>query len=180
MAALLFFSLTACARADDTQPVLTGTVTKVIDADTIDVKLTSGPIRVRFHGIDAPERGQPWEDEATAALKERILGKEVEIEPFEQDRYDRLIGIVYLGDVNINAELVQLGHAWAYRQYMRKDDKTLCADETLARIQKKGLWSLSKSERIAPWEWRRRKNLKSFTEYSSETTAACAAAIGVQ
>jgi len=36
--------------------VLAGRVTKVIDGDTIDVQLTSGLIRVRFHGIDAARK----------------------------------------------------------------------------------------------------------------------------
>lgn len=163
---------------DDTRTVLTGVVTKVIDADTVDVKLASGPIRIRLHGIDSPERGQPWEDESTAALKERILGKQVDVEPFQQDRYDRLIGIIFLGDIDINAELVQHGHAWAYRRYMRKSDAALCADEAQARLAKRGLWSLPKNDRIAPWEWRRRKTLEAFTDYSNETTQHCVASIG--
>lgn len=32
-------------------PVLVGTVTKIVDGDTIDVQLSSGPIRVRLHGV---------------------------------------------------------------------------------------------------------------------------------
>lgn len=64
--------------------VLVGTVTKVIDGDTIDVELASGPIRVRFHAIDTPERGQPWEDESTAWLTSLLLGREVEVEPLSR------------------------------------------------------------------------------------------------
>lgn len=169
------------ARAqDEPRPVLTGVVTKVIDGDTIDVALSSGPIRVRLHGIDTPERGQPWGDEATAWLRKTVLGNEVDIEPFQQDRYERLIGIVYLGSRNLNAELVQLGHAWAYRRYLRKADAALCADEAEARLARRGLWSLPKGERIAPWEWRRRKSLDHFTDYSGETTAHCVASIGAK
>jgi endonuclease YncB( thermonuclease family) len=37
-----------------------GKVTRVVDGDTIEVKLASGDITVRLHGIDTPERGQPW------------------------------------------------------------------------------------------------------------------------
>jgi endonuclease YncB( thermonuclease family) len=156
---LLLLGTAAACSGEAPPPVLTGKVIKVIDADTIDVQLTSGPIRIRFHGID-------------------VMGKEVDVEPFEQDQYERMAGIVHLGDVNINAELVQEGHAWAYRQYMRKADRTLCVDETLARISKKGLWSQSTKDRVAPWEWRRRKNLNSFTDYSSESTKNCVASIG--
>jgi micrococcal nuclease len=180
LASLFLFGLACTHGADAPLPVLSGKVIKVIDADTIDVQLTSGPIRIRFHGIDAPERNQPWGKEATAALKKRVMGKEVDVEPFEQDRYERMVGIVYLGDVNINAELVQEGHAWAYRQYMRKADRKLCVDETLARISKKGLWSQSTKDRVAPWEWRKRKTLKHFTDYSSETTQLCVASIGAK
>jgi micrococcal nuclease len=99
------------------------------------VQLDSGAIRVRFHGIDAPEKGQPHGKEATAALSSWLLAKEVQLEPFEQDRYERLIAIVYMGDRNVNAEMVRSGHAWAFRRYMRKQDASLCADESKARKQ---------------------------------------------
>ena len=42
------------------QPVLVGTVLSVTDGDTIKVQLSSGPMSVRFHSIDAPEKDQPW------------------------------------------------------------------------------------------------------------------------
>src|SRR5262245_61791988 len=63
-------------------PVLPGTVTRIIDGDTIDVQLSTGPIRVRLHGVDTPERDQPWGKESTAALTALVMGKDVEIEPF--------------------------------------------------------------------------------------------------
>jgi hypothetical protein len=47
-----------------------------------------------------------------------------------------------------------------------------------ARTAKRGLWSLPKNEIVAPWEWRRRKSLEMFADYSRETTAKCVAAIG--
>jgi len=62
--------LSAWAGADSSSPVLVGQVVKVIDSDTIDVQLDSGPIRVRFHGSDAPERAQPHGKEATTALSQ--------------------------------------------------------------------------------------------------------------
>jgi endonuclease YncB( thermonuclease family) len=166
------------ASAQEALPVLLGTVTKVVDGDTIDVQLSSGPIRVRLHGVDTPEKGQPWGKESAAALTGLLMGKEVDIEPFSQDRYDRMIGIIYLGDLNVNLELVKRGHAWAYRQYMRKADSALCINEAAARTAKKGLWALPASERVAPWEWRRKKTIKSFTDYSQQPAALCIAAIG--
>ena len=159
-------------------PVVVGTVTKIVDGDTIDVQLSSGPIRVRLHGVDTPERGQRWGKEATAALTALVQGKKVAVEPFEQDRYDRMIGIVYRDDMNVNLELVKRGHAWAYRQYMRKQDSVLCINEAAARTAKRGLWTLPEDERVAPWEWWRKKSLKTFTDYTRETAATCIASIG--
>jgi micrococcal nuclease len=67
LALCLFAPLTALpVLAQDSLPVLVGTVTKIVDGDTIDVQLSSGPIRVPLHGIDTPERGQPGAKEATA------------------------------------------------------------------------------------------------------------------
>lgn len=172
-----FAFLTFPVAAQDL-PVLVGTVTKIVDGDTIDVQLSSGPIRVRLHGVDTPERGQPWGKESTAALTALVMGKQVEVEPFEQDRYDRMIGIVYRDNLNVNLELVKRGHAWAYRQYMRKQDSALCINEAAARTAKRGLWTLPMDERIAPWEWRRKKSLKTFTDYSRASAMDCIAAIG--
>jgi endonuclease YncB( thermonuclease family) len=133
-------------------------------------------MRVRLHGIDTPERGQPWFTESMAALSTFVSGKQIDIEPFEQDRYDRMIGIVYLGELNVNLELVKRGHAWAFRKYMRKEDAELCIQEAAARTAKRGLWTDPKP--IAPWEWRRKETRRSPSDYSKETAAKCIAAIG--
>lgn len=127
------------AEGQDSSAVLVGRVVKIVDGDTIDVQLSTGPIRVRLHGVDTPERGQPWGKESTAALTALVMGKEVDIEPFSQDRYERMIGIVFLGDLNVNLELVKRGHAWAYRQYMRREDSALCINEAAARIADESL-----------------------------------------
>ena len=137
----------------DEQPVLVGYVTKVTDGDTIKVQLSSGPITVRFNSIDAPETDQPWGGEATAALASRVAGREVTLDVMSQDRYERLVAVVYLGDENINGWMVQQGHAWAYREYL--SDRQYCAWEGIARATGLGLWSLPRNSRNAPWEWRR-------------------------
>jgi micrococcal nuclease len=157
--------------------VLVGRVTGVVDGDTLDVQLSSGSIRVRLHAVDAPEKTQSHGKAATATLTSLVLNKHVQIEPFEQDRYERLVGIVYLGDLNVNAELVARGYAWAYRHYMRRADATLCKLEADARSAKRGLWSARSDEIEAPWEWRNKK-LKYVTDFSTETERDCVASIG--
>jgi hypothetical protein len=79
MVVLMFVCILATANvaeaAGEPGPVLTGTVTKVVDADTIDVQLSSGPIRIRLHGIDANllpfagPFGRPWPRPATPHQK---------------------------------------------------------------------------------------------------------------
>jgi endonuclease YncB( thermonuclease family) len=158
------------------RPVLAGRVIKVIDGDTIDVQLQSGPIRIRFHGIDAPEKAQDHGKEATATLSQMVMGKQVQIEAFQQDRYERLVGIVYLGELNVNSRLVRDGHAWAMRRYLRKEDAELCRIEAEARLNRRGLWA--STDAVAPWSYRRRPDSSEHTPPSAETAESCIAAIG--
>jgi len=161
--------------ASDT-PVLHGTVVGVIDGDTADIRLESGMIRIRFHAIDAPESGQPHGKAAKAALSDLIYGKAVEVEPYQQDRYDRLVARVWLDGMDVNAEMLRTGNAWTYRRYA--DDPAYCTYEQAARDLGHGLWRLPANQRVAPWEWRQRKSRAGhFTDYSQETTAACVAAL---
>ena len=47
---------TPAAEAGPENPVLVGTVSRVVDGDTIKVELSSGPVEVRLDSIDTPER----------------------------------------------------------------------------------------------------------------------------
>lgn len=133
--------------------VLVGRVTKIVDGDTIDVKLDSGPIRVRLDSIDAPERGQGWGRQSTAALSDVLggVGGQVELSVSEQDRYDRFVATVLFGGVNVNRWLVRGGHAWAYRAYL--NDEGMAALEDEARRENRGLWN--DEDAVPPWDWRR-------------------------
>jgi endonuclease YncB( thermonuclease family) len=174
-------AIAAClllASAGAQSPVLVGRVTEVIDGDTLQVALASGPIIVRLHAIDAPERAQPWGRQATAALARRLKkGAEVRLQPITQDKYDRLVAVVYLKDENVNAWMVQQGHAWAYRQYL--DDAQYCAWEQQARASSLGVWSLPSTKRIAPWEFRQaeREQTQIVMGSTVETERACVAAM---
>lgn len=180
----------------DVAALLDATVTRVIDGDTLDVKLDSGPLRVRLYSIDAPETNQPGGKQARLALSELVQGKRVQLQPIEQDRYDRLVATVFVHEMDVNRELVRRGHAWAYRRYMSRSAPGYCSEEALARARRLGLWQSSTgtnqdeprrghaemeawgNQAIAPWEWRQRKRLEAPTNYSQETLAQCVAAIG--
>ena len=181
LALLLILTLAASARvhgADDDAPRLPGTVVGVVDGDTLDVRLSSGMIRVRLHAIDTPERGQPYGDAAKDALSRRVFGKAVELEPYEQDRYDRLVARIWMGELDVNAQMVKDGYAWAYRKYL--DDARYCIYEYDARQAGRGLWRAPREQRVAPWEWRRRKTLEGrFTDYTNQSVAQCISEVSV-
>jgi endonuclease YncB( thermonuclease family) len=50
--------------------------------------------RIRLHGIDAPERDQPYGDMATAALK-YMVGRSVYYVETDTDRYGRMVASLY-------------------------------------------------------------------------------------
>jgi micrococcal nuclease len=176
LACLLGISGPAGARAGDT-PRLSGVVVGVADGDTIDVRLVSGMIRVRLHGVDAPERDQPYGMASRRELSRLVFGRDVELEPVEQDRYDRLVARVWLGDTDVNAELLELGAAWVYRRYAREASD--CVREQAARDRGRGLWRLPAEQWIAPWEWRQRGTRRGpFTDFSGQTVAECVASLG--
>lgn len=93
-----------------------GQVTRVVDGDTIDVRLADGEVyRVRYIGMNTPERGEPCHSEATAANRGLAAGKDVRLmrDISETDRYGRLLRYVYAEGVLVNRALVEAGYAEA-------------------------------------------------------------------
>ena len=73
----------------------------------------------------------------------------------DTDRYGRLVGQVYVGNLQVNRQMVGEGMAWVYLEYL--EDKSLLQLEQAARAAKRGLWSLPSAEQVPPGEWRRGK-----------------------
>jgi micrococcal nuclease len=117
-------------------------VTRVIDGDTIVVQ---GGYHIRYIGIDTPEIGEPFYQEAKDYNRELVGGKKVRLEKdvTDKDKYDRLLRYVYAGDVFVNAELVREGYAYVYPESLFPDIKyydLLKEAETEAREAEKGIW----------------------------------------
>ena len=159
-------------------PVLVGQVIDVIDGDTLEVRLASGPIRVRFESIDAPEHDQPFGDEARKALASRVMGQKVALDVWEQDQYGRLAAYVLHGDENVGLWLVEQGYAWAYHRYLH--ERSFCDAEFRARAAKRGLWALPEKDRRLPFEWRlHQKGVPiRWSKHDDDTLAQCLAAVG--
>lgn len=132
----------------------TAKVVKVTDGDTIDV-LTDAKktIRIRLNGIDAPERGQPFGNNAKQFVSESVGGQTVRIMTHGEDRYERVIGDIYHDGTLINLAMVKAGLAWHYVKYA-PDRDDLAGAEQKARADNIGLWAGSHKP-IAPWDWRK-------------------------
>jgi endonuclease YncB( thermonuclease family) len=165
----------AASARNDAPAVLAGKVTRVIDGDTLDVQLTSGRIRVRLHGVDAPESDQPGGKAAATWLAQQLQDQQVMLEPVTQDQYVRMVAIVHLKNRVINHELVATGNGWAYRQYLRRGDEDLCRVEERARRRGTGIWATTAR---APWEYRATRGKGPFRDYSKSSSADCRKAIG--
>lgn len=90
-------------------------VTRVIDGDTIDVTIDGTGYRVRYIGINTPERDEPCYAEAMAANRALVEGRTVTLvrDQSETDRFGRLLRYIYVGNINVNAQLVAQGWAEA-------------------------------------------------------------------
>jgi len=135
---------------------LEGKVISVLDGDTIEILNGHHADRIRLSGIDCPEKGQAFGNNAKHAASALAFGKEVTIQTHGHDKYTRTLGDVILPDgMNLNQELVRQGWCWWYRKYAPLDT-ALEKLEKDAREAKKGLWA--DPQPVPPWEWRKRQD----------------------
>ena len=126
-------------------------VVRVVDGDTIKVEQAGEMVTVRLEHTDAPERKQEGGPMAAWALAHMIEGRDVRIVGGKKDRYGRLIGTIYLGEMDVNRAMVSQGLAWWYARYSK--DKSYSKLQQAAREARRGLWS---GEAVEPWVWRRK------------------------
>ena len=104
------------------------TIRRVVDGDTVDVTLDLGfnilyNSRIRLLGIDTPEsRTIDLEEKARGlAAKDRVkelcpVGSSVILKTTKDGRgkFGRILGEIFVGDINVNQQLVSEGHAVEY------------------------------------------------------------------
>lgn len=132
----------------------TARVERVVDGDTIAVRIGDRDERVRYIGVDTPETVKPNTPvqcfgEAAHALNERLVGGGRVTLRFDRelrDRYGRLLAYVYRdGDErrSVNAQLVRAGAA---RTLEIRPNTSHAAElsrlQAAARNAGKGLWGV--------------------------------------
>ncbi|MBN1966923.1 MAG: thermonuclease family protein [Anaerolineae bacterium] len=114
------FVLVGCIPEDEPEspgatnpPGEIATVVEVIDGDTIDVRMNGEVYRVRYIGVDTPERDERCYSDATAANARLVENETVTLvrDVSETDPYGRLLRYVYADGVFVNAQLVAQGYA---------------------------------------------------------------------
>lgn len=128
-------------------------VATLVDGDTLHVAGQT----IRIFGIDAPEKGQKchttagrrWDcgDEAIAVLAELVEGKAVSCDGRGQDGYGREIAVCRAGSVDVGAEMVLAGAAWAFVKYA----PDYIPQEEEARNAGRGVWQ---GDNQTPWDYR--------------------------
>lgn len=125
----------------------------VHDGDT----LALGPVRVRLHGIDAPELDQtcthpdgtlwPCGRAARDRLAELAASRDFGCRAHERDAYGRLVGTCFADGRDVNRLMVAEGYAWAYRHF----SSDYIPEEDAARVAVRGIWD---GEAQAAWDFR--------------------------
>lgn len=150
-------------------PWMQGSVIKVSDGDTFQMMVGGEKQKIRLYGIDCPESKQPFGAAATHAVDSLIMGRTVKVQIINTDRYQRLVGDVWVNDsLNLNQWLVAHGYAWWYPQY-GKERRHWKQVEAQARAQKLGLWA--DDDPTPPWEWRKNRKSAPASPKKAQTTS---------
>jgi len=142
---------------------INATLDKVIDGDTLIVKMTDGTlVELDLYGIDAPELDQPFgesakktiESASTKLSKDGILKLKFVGDPIEKK-------VILYTNFEVNQLQINSGLAWAdkenYHDYV--------TGQNIAQANCRGMWKNSSSctgmtannEPIEPWVWRENK-----------------------
>jgi endonuclease YncB( thermonuclease family) len=157
---LLFAALILSAPFTTFAGTIIGKAIAVADGDTITVLGTDNTQhKIRLNGIDAPESNQEFGEASKLTLSDLVLDRQVAVVWNRTDRYNRILGTVTVGSFDVGLMQLKVGLAWYFRQYENDipevERHLYAAAETEAKTRRLGLWS--RSNPIAPWDWRDRK-----------------------
>jgi len=146
---LVFGVLLAATASAAPSPSLMGQVVRVVDGNTIAVRIGERTETVRYIGMNAPEldlpakRKQSSGREAAEANQQVVEGQTVrlELDVRERDPDGRLLAYVYVGDFMVNAELVAQGFATVTTAPPNvKHQELFLKLQREARLLQLGLW----------------------------------------
>ena len=120
---------------------ISGRTVSVADGDTVRIRLdgTNRVIRVRLEGIDAPEIGEPFSNQARIAARVLMFDRKVQVKATDVDNYDRLVARVIVDGKDSSIELLEAGLACHFTRF--ENDAVLAKAQLDARTNGKGFWA---------------------------------------
>ncbi|GLT31426.1 hypothetical protein SLA2020_061620 [Shorea laevis] len=142
-------------KADELHGLIIRSGYRIITLDNRQQILTK-KYRIRLRGIDAPELGMEYGNEAKEELVKLVEGWCLRLLVYGQDQYRRFVCDVYCNDTFVQEEMLRKGFAWHYEDYDQGLEFANWQKE--ARSKRRGLWKSTKPKK--PWEWRRRNPMQ--------------------
>ncbi len=133
--ATLLGAMPACAFASE----IVGPVARVASGDTLFVTSGARDIEVRLADIGAPQGGEFYAPAARTLLASIVADKSVRVEVTGSGGEGRVFGRVFVGELDVNLELVRRGAAWMCIEYAA--NLNLLPYENDAQRHKRGLWA---------------------------------------
>ncbi|NVO31638.1 thermonuclease family protein [Hymenobacter sp. P5342] len=135
-----------------------GRVVRVVDADTYDVLAGSVVYRVRLLGVDAPERDQPFGQQAGESVARLLTpARQVLLGRRGVDLYGRTLATLRLPVTGgpalaLDSLLVVRGWGWAWDPRHRIPGRA--AQQASALAARRGLWKCGAVGVLTPRQWR--------------------------
>ena len=100
---------------------------------------------VRILGIDAPEKGEPFAEQARDLAQKMLKGATVRLEAdaddFKTDVYGRTLAYVFVGETDFSERILDAGLARVYQRSSFRRRTGYLQIEQRARRDRKGIWS---------------------------------------
>ncbi len=146
----------SCSYVSKAEEEIKGVVTKIVDGNTIEVTAFNQEVyTMMLLGIDSPEPGQPFAENAKGLLSKLLQGKKVKIVVHGKDRLGNRLGVIQMPDgIDPRHELLKAGLAWTSEKAPMPELEALREE---ARNNSRGLWG--SPDPTPPWTYRRQQSM---------------------
>jgi endonuclease YncB( thermonuclease family) len=154
MVLLLIFVLLLSSRAANASGMPeVKQILEVLDGNTLKVStIDDDTFTVKLKGVDAPELGQEFAQEALNYLQQLVTNKNVLVEYSGKDRWgNRLVYVTTKNGKSINEMMIKDGYGWVDRFFLNQAE--LMALQETAKSKNAGLWK--SEEPMEPWVYDR-------------------------
>ena len=150
---LIFILLISSKAAEASDMPTVNQILEVIDGNTLNVStIEDDTFMVKLKGVDAPELGQEYGNEALLYLKKLVGDKNIKIEFSGKDRWgNRLVDVSSNDGKSINEVMIRDGYGWVDRFFLTHNELIVLQEN--AKTKNIGLWS--QEAPMEPWVYER-------------------------